>query len=240
MKVHCLFEQSGTFKNEFKKLGYEAYDYDIQNEFGETDNVIDLFAEIRGGYENNASIFDDVSQDDLIMAFFPCTRFEAKVPLWFRGENFAQKNWDDIRKLETSLEMHKELSELYELICKLTLICLKRGLRMVIENPYTQPHYLTMYWCMKPAIIDKDRTLDGDYYKKPTQYWFINCKPKQNLVFEPLEYVPKRVITRTKRQENTTIKTERSMIHPQYASRFIRKYLIDTENKNGKENKTLS
>ena len=43
MKVHCLFEQSGTFKNEFKKLGYEAYDYDLQNEFGETDHVIDLF-----------------------------------------------------------------------------------------------------------------------------------------------------------------------------------------------------
>lgn len=47
--AHCLFEQSGTFKNEFKKLGYEAYDYDIQNEFGETDYVIDLFAEIEGG-----------------------------------------------------------------------------------------------------------------------------------------------------------------------------------------------
>ena len=44
MKVHCLFEQSGTFKNEFKKLGYEAYDYDILNEFGETDYQIDLFA----------------------------------------------------------------------------------------------------------------------------------------------------------------------------------------------------
>ena len=49
MVAHCLFEQSGTFKNEFKKLGYEAYDYDIQNEFGETDYVIDLFAEIEGG-----------------------------------------------------------------------------------------------------------------------------------------------------------------------------------------------
>lgn len=49
MKVHCLFEQSGTFKNEFKKLGYDAEDYDIQNEFGETDNICDLFAEIRGG-----------------------------------------------------------------------------------------------------------------------------------------------------------------------------------------------
>lgn len=50
-KVHCFFEQSGTFKNEFKKLGYEAYDYDIQNNFGETDNVIDLFAEIDKAYE---------------------------------------------------------------------------------------------------------------------------------------------------------------------------------------------
>ena len=48
MIVHCLFEQSGTFKNEFKKLGYEAYDYDIQNAFGETDYVIDLFSEIGG------------------------------------------------------------------------------------------------------------------------------------------------------------------------------------------------
>ena len=42
MKVHCFFEQSGTFKNEFKKLGIEAIDYDILNEFNETDNIIDL------------------------------------------------------------------------------------------------------------------------------------------------------------------------------------------------------
>lgn len=49
MKVHCLFEQSGTFKNEFKKLGYEAYDYDILNDYGETDFQIDLFKEIEGG-----------------------------------------------------------------------------------------------------------------------------------------------------------------------------------------------
>ena len=42
-KVHCLFEQSGTFKNEFIKLGIPAEDYDIQNEFGETDHIIDIF-----------------------------------------------------------------------------------------------------------------------------------------------------------------------------------------------------
>lgn len=49
-KVHCLFEQSGTFKNEFIKLGIPAEDYDIQNNFGQTDHVIDLFQEIEAAY----------------------------------------------------------------------------------------------------------------------------------------------------------------------------------------------
>lgn len=59
-KVHCLFEQSGTFKNEFKKLGYDAYDYDIQNNFGETDNVVDIFKNIEDTYDNKPSIFDKI------------------------------------------------------------------------------------------------------------------------------------------------------------------------------------
>ena len=59
-KVHCFFEQSGTFKNEFKKLGYDAEDYDIQNNFGETDNVVDLFAEIESAYDGKPSLFDNI------------------------------------------------------------------------------------------------------------------------------------------------------------------------------------
>ena len=56
-KVHCFFEQSGTFKNEFRKLGYEAEDYDIQNEFNETDNVADLFNEIEKCYAGGAQAY---------------------------------------------------------------------------------------------------------------------------------------------------------------------------------------
>jgi hypothetical protein len=59
-KVWCFFEQSGTFKNEFKKLGYEAEDYDIQNNFGETDHVVDLFSEIEAAYDGKPSLFDDI------------------------------------------------------------------------------------------------------------------------------------------------------------------------------------
>lgn len=51
MTFHCFFEQSGTFKNEFRKLGYEAYDYDILNDFGQTDFQVDLFKEIETAYE---------------------------------------------------------------------------------------------------------------------------------------------------------------------------------------------
>ena len=50
-KVHCFFEQSGTFKNEFIKLGIPAEDYDIQNNFGETDHVVDLFDHIEREYD---------------------------------------------------------------------------------------------------------------------------------------------------------------------------------------------
>lgn len=228
MIVHCLFEQSGTFKNEFKKLGYEAYDYDIQNAFGETDYVADLFAEIGGAYDGHESIFDRISEDDLIMAFFPCTRFETKIIQWIKGNTYSQINWNDEKKLEYSMKLHKEMDEMYQLISKMVIVCLRKNFRLVIENPKSTPHHLTDYWCLKPSIIDKDRRKNGDYYKKPTQYWFINCKPKNNLVFEALDYVPQikseRVVKSDFGMDRTTA---RSMIHPQYANRFIRQYLID-------------
>lgn len=76
-KVHCFFEQSGTFKNEFRKLGYDAFDYDIQNNFNETDHVTDLFKAIEDAYDNKPSVFDNIEKDDLILAFYPCIYFEA-------------------------------------------------------------------------------------------------------------------------------------------------------------------
>lgn len=50
MIAHCLFEQSGTFKNEFIKLGVESYDYDILNDYGQTDYQIDLFMQIKNAW----------------------------------------------------------------------------------------------------------------------------------------------------------------------------------------------
>lgn len=126
-KVHCLFEQSGTFKNEMKSLGIDAEDYDIQNEFGQTDHVIDLFSEIDKAYDGQPSVFDRIGECDLVFAFFPCYRFEAKVPLCFRGELPQFNKYTDEEKLAYSMNLHEQLHGLYMRICKLFTICLRGG-----------------------------------------------------------------------------------------------------------------
>lgn len=190
MKYHCMFEQSGTFKNEFKKLGFEAYDYDILNDFGETDFIVDLYEEIEKGYLGLNSIFDKFkSGNDMIFAFFPCVRFEDQILINFRGENSGYKGWTLKKKLCNDLKLHSELHKNYELITKLVIICIDKDIPLIIENPYSEQHYLKRYWALKPKIIDKNRRLNGDWFKKPTQYFFINFKPKNNFIFEPLELV---------------------------------------------------
>ena len=227
-KVHCLFEQSGTFKNEFKKLGINAEDYDILNDFDQTDNVVDLFAEIDKAYDGKPSLFDDIGDCDLIFAFFPCTRFQAYNCSNFQGKNPSMKEWTEEQKLKYSMDLHDQLHGLYMRICKLFTICLRGGHRMIVENPYTQPHYLTAFFPVKPKLIDMDRRDNGDLFKKPTQYWFVNCDPEQNIIFEPLDYVQKHTIDYAyKVKDSSSQQVKRSMIHPQYARRFIKQYVLD-------------
>lgn len=220
MKVHCLFEQSGTFKNEFKKLGFQAYDYDILNDFNETDNVIDIFNEIETAYKGGISIFDSMEKDDLIMAFFPCIRFSNQAYMMFQCTQRQLKDLSDLEKIDKVMEFHNELSFLYDMFCKLCCICLRNNLKLIIENPYSQEHYLTRYFPIKPKIIDMDRTKRGDNFKKPTQYWFINCEPKNNFVMEPIS------LAEIKRIHTTYNKVKRSLINPNYAERFIREFVI--------------
>ena len=220
MKYHCLFEQSGTFKNEFIKLGYESYDYDILNDFCETDFQIDLYKEINNAYDNLNSIFDNFGQNDTIIAFFPCTRFENQILLWFRGDAKQQKSWNIEEKLQFDLKLHEELHNNFNLITKFVIICIRKKIQLIIENPYSEQHYLTKYWPIKPSIIDMDRRATGDYEKKPTQFWFINREPSHNFIFEGV-YIKKQ-----KKHNYIWGQVERSMISPDYANRFIREYIL--------------
>lgn len=180
-------------------------------------------------------MFDKISPDDLIFAFFPCTRFENQIMLWFRGQSASQKKWSLEEKCEFDMNLLKEVSLMYDLVNKMFIICMRKGLKLIMENPYSEEHFLRRYWCYSPSVIDRDRRDNGDYFKKPTQYWFLNCEPKNNLIFEPIRDVG----IYTKWEHRTmndycvtgasNVKTARSMIHPQYADRFIRQYILYEE-----------
>lgn len=163
-----------------------------------------------------------------MLAFFPCTKFEDQAILGFRGDRFQMSGYTDMQKLEYDIKQHNELHRNYSVITKLVLVCLRNGYKLIIENPYSEQHYLTRYWAIKPKVIDRDRRENGDIYRKPTQFWFVGTEPKNNLVFEALDYV-KTVsgLQRVTGKDGKKRELLRSEIHPQYASRFIRQYILD-------------
>lgn len=217
---HCFFEQSGTFKKQFRKLGLGAFDYDILDDYGETDCKRDIFDEISKAFEGGESIFDNIIPDEeAIFAFFPCTRFEWQITMNYRGEQHGQCEWSDIRKGENHIQMMQELLDMDMNITKMVIICLRKNIPLVIENPYHTGHFLTRYWCYKPKVIDMDRRMNGDYYEKPTQYWFFNCDPLQNVIMdEAIAVYPTKYVAKERG-------AMRSAISPDYARRFIRTYL---------------
>lgn len=230
-KVHLFFEQSGVFKNEFKKLGYEAEDYDIQNNFGETDNVIDLFAEIEAAYDGKASIFDNIKQDDLIMAFFPCIYFETMQMTYYSFDCLNNRHKEQYDRVKDAIERLQLRSYFHSLLYKMVYIVEKNQLKLIIENPATKPNYLIDTQNFpKPQVIDNNRMLRGDYFRKPTAYWYFNCTPTKGFSFQNDK--EQKTIKKCKSGIKAGLcSEERSMISPDYARNFICDFILGKEQK---------
>lgn len=220
-KVHCLFEQSGTFKKAFEKLGYKAFDYDI-NKTENVDVVTNLFYQISFEItKDDFSIFNDINKDDLVIAFFPCTYFSDQSQLLSRGDNYGQKEWSIEKKLEYSMQQMQKRQRYYSNLCCLCLIAIKKGFKLVIENPYGKVNFLKQFFPIKPGLVIKDRRTMGDFYKKPTQFFFINCKPEFKLYGECFSTM------NSKKAIEKTHGFDRSIISPIFAENFIKTYIID-------------
>lgn len=231
-KVHLFFEQSGTFKNEFKKLGYDAYDYDIQNNFNETNYVIDLFKEIENAYDNKPSVFDKITNDDLIIAFYPCIYFCATSQMSFYLGCTNYRTLNNEQKIKEILKRSDNRKEYYDRLIKFVGVCLKKGLRMVFENPYSGQTYLKANFLKAPDIVDMNRMLRGDYFKKPTAYWFWNCKHTYGESYQNDK--KQKIIMKTKGSSKAGLcSEERSMISPDYARNFICDFILGKEQEFG-------
>lgn len=224
-KVHCLFEQSGTFKNQFKELGYEAFDYDIQNHFHETDHVVDLFKAIEDAYDGKPSLFDDITPDDLIMAFFPCIYFSCMSQMLISYTHRNYTNYSPKERFDAILQRSANRELFFSRAVKMLAVAKIRGLRIIMENPWSEQTFLKQNFPFNPSVVDMNRTLRGDYYVKPTAYWFINCEPTNGQTLQPRK--PGKNICQVAPNGMPGIcNEERSLIHPDYARNFICDFVL--------------
>ena len=106
----------------------------------------------------------------------------------------------------------------------------ERDLRMVVENPYSGQHYLALAqnFVMPATFVDHNRQLRGDFFKKPTQYWFVNCSPTYGCT-EQMNQIKKTIMESKGASKAGLCSEERSMISPDYARNFICDFIIGKE-----------
>ena len=111
----------------------------------------------------------------------------------------------------------------HTLLYKLVSIVDTRNLRSVIENPYTSTYL--KYNFLRPQVIDMNRMKRGDFFRKPTAYWFFNCEPTYGLS----QQQDKEVLTACGKNGESRVglcSEERSMISPDYARNRICDFVL--------------
>lgn len=163
------------------------------------------------------------------MAFFPCIYFETIQQLYFALAKHELQGKGKQFQIVYAIDRLEKRTEFHKILYKMLWVCYDKGCRMIIENPATEPNYLiTGQNFPKATLIDKDRMMRGDVFKKPTAYWFVNCEPTQLLT----EQRDKKqlIIDKAKPSPKAGLcSEERSMISPDYARNFICDFIIGKE-----------
>lgn len=216
--AYILFEQSGTFKRSFQRRGVQAFDFDIDNQFGQTDFQIDLFKEIESCFDGKSSIFDRFTERDFIFAFFPCTYFSTCSQRLFSFNHYNYRGLSTIEKVRRILLRSERRSYYLGVLMKLVSIVIDRKLPFVFENPWWADSYLKSNFNFSPSFVHLDRSIYGDFFRKSTAYWFFNFK---YTCYPPLPVPRKhRFLVEEKRG------IERSLICQDYADLFVDHYIF--------------
>ena len=123
------------------------------------------------------------------------------------------------------IERNRNRSLFYERLVKMIGICFRRDLRMILENPWAEQTHLKEAFLKRPDIVDADRMARGDYFTKPTAYWFWNCAPTHGSTMQRDK--PKiDVMSLPKNPVAGMCSEARSMISPDYARNFIADFIL--------------
>ena len=139
-------------------------------------------------------------------------------------KNYRKLNY--VEKTEKIIEREKNRNKFYLLLLMFVKVVVEKKLRLIIENPWSMQHYLKQGNFVKnPDLVDMDRTLRGDYYVKPTAYWFFNCSPTYGMSIQR-DKKRKTILTSKASKSAGLCSEERSMISPDYARNFICDFIL--------------
>ena len=165
------------------------------------------------------------------MAFFPCIYFESLSMMAFSwtSRNYRKKTKEEA--LELIMQRAKDRYDMYIRLLELVGVAVKKGVPLIIENPWSMQHYLKQgNFVQQPSVVDMDRTRRGDYFRKPTAYWFFNCEPTSGCSFQPTPKDQIKDIVHSKKAPHAGLcSEERSMISPDYARNFICDFILGKE-----------
>ena len=159
------------------------------------------------------------------MAFFPCIYFccMSQMDMSWTAKNYRKMSGRKATDMILERAANRELY--FNLLVKMCQVARERDIRLILENPYAMQSFLKQGFILPPSIVDNNRIRRGDWFVKPTAYWYINCKPTVGSSFQiPKE--KKRVMWEKKNPQAGLCSEERSMISPDYARNFICDFIL--------------
>ena len=159
------------------------------------------------------------------MAFFPCIYFSSLSQMEMSLTDVNKRKMPMKERYDFVLKRSRNRQKFLELLIMLMGKCELTGMRLIVENPWAMQTYLKNGFIKSPELIDNNRTLRGDYFQKPTAYWFINCQPTHGKTFQRDKEV-RRVQDARGAPKAGICSEERSMISPDYARNFICDFIL--------------
>ena len=147
------------------------------------------------------------------------------------GISWGYTNYRKLSYKEKTDEILKRVANrerFFGLAAKMLTIAKERGIRLIMENPWSQQTYLKANFILPPTMVDNNRRLRGDYFTKPTAYWFINSEPTHGFT-EQQDKKGIRILDCKGSGQQGICSEERSMISPDYARNFICDFIIGKE-----------
>ncbi len=151
--------------------------------------------------------------------------------MYFSCDTLNNRHKPKYERILDAIKRNETRNKFYVLLWKLSYIAERTGTKLIIENPATKPNYIidTQNF-LKPTLIDNNRLLRGDYFRKPTAYWFFNLEPTQGFSYQNDK--EQHIVNDMRPAPKAGMcSEERSLISPDYARNFICDFILGKQQK---------